>query len=114
MHLHDLIKEGIYIMAEKNVNEMSFLDHLEDLRWHLIRAFSAIVIVGSFAYMFSKHLFNVIIFAPLKMSFPTYRFLCKVGTLLNVDTTFCAEKMPLIFKTERWLVNFQHISGHPF
>ena len=56
-------------MAEKNINEMSFLDHLEDLRWHLIKATSAIMIVGTFAYIFSKHLFDGIIFAPLKMDF---------------------------------------------
>ncbi len=31
----------------KNVNEMSFLDHLEDLRWHLIRATLSIVIIGT-------------------------------------------------------------------
>lgn len=85
-------------MAEKNVNEMSFLDHLEDLRWHLIRATSAIVIVGTFAYVFSKHLFDGIIFAPLKMDFATYNLLCKAGTFLNVNTTFCGEEMPLILQ----------------
>ena len=31
-------------MAKKNVNEMSFLDHLEDLRWHLIRIVGAVII----------------------------------------------------------------------
>ena len=82
----------------KNVNEMSFLDHLEDLRWHLIRAFSAIMIVGTFAYVFSKHLFDGIIFAPLEMDFITYQLLCKAGTFLNVDTTFCADKIPLILQ----------------
>ena len=85
-------------MAERNVNEMSFLDHLEDLRWHLIRAFSAIIIVGTFAYVFSKHLFDGIIFAPLKMDFITYALLCKAGTFLDVNTTFCGDKIPLILQ----------------
>ena len=39
-------------MAQKNVNEMSFLDHLEDLRWHLIRATLSIVLVGTLAFIF--------------------------------------------------------------
>ena len=40
-------------MAKKNVNEMSFLDHLEDLRWHLIRFVLAIVICGTVAFILS-------------------------------------------------------------
>ena len=85
-------------MAKKNVNEMSFLDHLEDLRWHLIRATSAVIIVASVAYVFSKHLFDGIIFAPLKMNFITYELLCKAAMFLNVDTTFCADEIPLILQ----------------
>jgi hypothetical protein len=34
------------IMAKKNLNEMSFLDHLEDLRWLLVRSTIAIVIMA--------------------------------------------------------------------
>ena len=34
-------------MAKKDINEMSFLDHLEDLRWHLIRICSAVMIVAT-------------------------------------------------------------------
>lgn len=85
-------------MAEKEINEMSFLDHLEDLRWHLIRATGAIVIVGSLAFIFSRALFKLIIFAPLEMSFPTYKYLCKAATFLNVESTFCGEEMPMIIQ----------------
>ncbi len=82
----------------KNVNEMSFLDHLEDLRWHLIRATLSIVIVGTFAFIFSRSLFKLIIFAPLEMSFPTYSFLCKAGQLISVETSFCNEALPMIIQ----------------
>ena len=85
-------------MAKKHVDDMSFLDHLEDLRWHLIRATTAVIIVASLAYVFSKHLFDGIIFAPLKMNFTTYELLCKAATFLSVDTTFCGEKIPLILQ----------------
>ena len=85
-------------MANKNVNEMSFLDHLEDLRWHLIRATLSIMIVATLAYVFSKHLFDGIIFAPLKMSFPTYQLLCRAGNFVGVETTFCGEEIPLILQ----------------
>ena len=85
-------------MAKKTVNEMSFLDHLEDLRWHLIRATAAVIIVASLAYTFSKHLFEKIIFAPKQMSFPTYDYLCQAGNFIGIESTFCAEEMPLILQ----------------
>ena len=85
-------------MAKKDINEMSFLDHLEDLRWHLIRICSAVMIVATLAYIFSRFIFDKIIFAPLHMSFPTYDFLCKAAQFLNVTTTFCADKIPLILQ----------------
>ena len=40
-------------MAEKNIKEMSFLDHLEELRWLLVRSSAAIIICGIVAFFFS-------------------------------------------------------------
>lgn len=85
-------------MAKKNINEMSFLDHLEDLRWHLIRATLAIMLVATVAFIFSRTIFRDIIFAPLEMNFPTYRLLCKSANFINVETSFCGEKLPMIIQ----------------
>ena len=85
-------------MAKQDVNEMSFLDHLEDLRWHLIRICIAVMLVGILAFIFSRFVFDRIIFAPLDMAFPTYNMLCQTATFLGVDTTFCAEDMPMILQ----------------
>jgi sec-independent protein translocase protein TatC len=57
----------------KEEAEMSFFDHLEELRWHLIRAISAIVIIGLVLFGFKSFVFNGIIFAPLQETFPTYQ-----------------------------------------
>ena len=85
-------------MAKKEINEMSFLDHLEDLRWHLIRIITAVVIVGTFAFIFSRFVFDEIIFAPLDMGFPTYDMLCRTANFIGLNTTFCAEEMPMILQ----------------
>lgn len=85
-------------MAKKNINEMSFLDHLEDLRWHLIRICLAVIIVATLAFIFSRFVFDVIIFAPLDMTFPTYNMLCQTAKLFGMDTTFCAKEMPMILQ----------------
>ncbi|WP_417238741.1 twin-arginine translocase subunit TatC [Bizionia sp.] len=81
-------------MAKKSINEMSFLDHLEDLRWHLIRATFAILIAGSFAFLLSDFIFETIIFGPKRMSFPTYQWLCKASQFIGIETTFCLEEFP--------------------
>ena len=83
---------------KKSINEMSFLDHLEDLRWHLIRATSAIMIVATLAFIFSRSIFKLIIFAPIYMDFPTYKMLCKAAQFINVETTFCVEELPMIIQ----------------
>lgn len=85
-------------MAKKNINEMSFLDHLEDLRWHLIRITLAIIIIASLAFVFSRFIFDDIIFAPMKMDFPTYAWLCKIATFMGVETSFCNDTIPLILQ----------------
>ena len=82
-------------MATKNVDEMSFLDHLEDLRWHLIRITIAVILAGIIAFCFPRILFGVIIFGPTEMSFPTYQWLCEMSQLIGIeDTTFCADRFP--------------------
>ncbi|WP_299888671.1 twin-arginine translocase subunit TatC [uncultured Lacinutrix sp.] len=86
-------------MAKKNVNEMSFLDHLEDLRWHLIRIFIAIVISGTIAFLFGTFIFKNIIMWPRDMSFPTYQWLCSMSQLIGFeDTTFCKAEFPFIIQ----------------
>jgi len=81
-------------MAKKSINEMSFLDHLEDLRWHLIRATFAILIAGSFAFLLSDFIFETIIFGPKRMTFPTYQWLCKASQFIGIETTFCLDEFP--------------------
>ncbi|QLG46377.1 twin-arginine translocase subunit TatC [Costertonia aggregata] len=80
--------------TKKSPNEMSFLDHLEELRWHLIRSTLAVVIVGSVAFLMKEFIFDTIIFGPKKMDFPTYRFFCKAATFIGFDSAFCADALP--------------------
>lgn len=85
--------------VDKNPNEMSFLDHLEELRWHLIRSTLAIVIIGCVAFVMSGFVFDVIIFGPSQMDFPTYRFFCKAATFLGIESDFCADKLPFTIQS---------------
>ncbi|WP_290701908.1 twin-arginine translocase subunit TatC [Lacinutrix sp.] len=86
-------------MIKTDVNSMSFLDHLEDLRWHLIRIFVAILICGTVAFIFGTFIFDNIIMWPKKMTFPTYQWLCNMSNFFGIeDTTFCQAEFPFIIQ----------------
>src|SRR5690625_7828852 len=62
--------------------EMSFLDHLEELRWHLIRAVASILIIAIVVFVMKDFIFKKIVFAPKEASFLTYRVFCRISDLL--------------------------------
>ena len=78
-------------MADK---EMSFLDHLEDLRWHLLRAIVAIIIAGFAAFLAKDFVFDTLLFGPKKSDFPTYQILCHISKILGLDDSFCVDDLP--------------------
>ncbi|MCJ7468572.1 MAG: twin-arginine translocase subunit TatC [Maribacter sp.] len=85
----------------KEPNEMSFLDHLEELRWHLIRSTTAVVIIGLIAFIFSRFIFDDIIFAPSLMDFPTYKFFCRAATYIGIESDFCKDELPFTIQSRQ-------------
>ena len=73
---------------------MSFLDHLEELRWHLIRSTIAVVLVAVVAFIAKDFIFDTIIFGPKKADFPTYEIFCTISKTLGLDETFCTAELP--------------------
>ncbi|MDY6800198.1 MAG: twin-arginine translocase subunit TatC [Bacteroidota bacterium] len=65
-------------------NNMTFLEHLEELRWHLIRAFASVIIVAIVAFIFSDIVFNHIILAPKNPDFFTNKMLCFLGDKVKI------------------------------
>lgn len=70
-------------MSEQSTDDMSFLQHLEVLRWHLVRSFFAILLFAVLAFIFKGFVFDSVIFAPKNADFPTFRFLCKASAQLS-------------------------------
>lgn len=75
--------------------EMSFLDHLEELRWHVVRSLIAILLITIFAFISAKWIFQNIIFAPARTDFPMFQWLCELGHLINYEETLCVKDIPL-------------------
>ena len=74
--------------TKTNPNEMSFLDHLEELRWHLIRSTLAVLIIGTVAFVLKDFVFGVIL-APKNPEFPTYKVFCELSKLVGFSEAFC-------------------------
>src|SRR5450759_3343328 len=79
---------------KKGEMEMSFLQHLEELRWHIIRSILAIVFFMIIAFIFKNILFNTIILGPKNPGFITNRLLCELGEYLKT-TALCINTKPL-------------------
>jgi len=86
-------------MATSNPKEMSFLDHLEELRWLLVRSTIAILILGTAAFFVSDFIFEKILFGPKDPNFITYRFFCEVTQFFGFENAdICNVKMPFIIQ----------------
>lgn len=85
-------------MAKKNLNEMSFLDHLEELRWLLVRGSAAVLIMAVVTFFISDYIFDTIIFGPTKTDFVTYRFFCDLSHYVGFKDSICVESLPFIIQ----------------
>lgn len=83
--------------------EMTFLEHLEELRWHLIRSIAAIFIFMVVAWFIKEWVYGTIIMGPSKIDFWTYRKMCEIGQLLHIDS--------LCLKELKFDVQNREISG---
>ena len=69
--------------------EMSFIDHLEELRGHLLRSVVAIVIGAIGIAIYQDFFIKKVLLGPTHADFPTYGFLCKVGKYLGIEKALC-------------------------
>jgi len=74
--------------------EMSFLDHLEIFRWHMIRSIISILFFAILAFIFKDVVFDDIILAPKEPDFVTYKILCDFSRSLGFSDFFCFVKSP--------------------
>lgn len=92
-------------MSKKAEGEMSFLEHLEVMRWHLVRSIAAVVILALVAFVFKDIVFDKIILAPKEPPFPTNRWLCQLGELLGLQR-ICINQNPFSLQTVKMAEQF--------
>lgn len=69
--------------------EMSFLSHLEELRWHMVRSVAAIFILAIVFFIFAQQVYDNFLLAHIKSDFITYQIFCDFFNLIGVDSAFC-------------------------
>lgn len=89
---------------------MSFIEHLEVLRWHIMRSIIGILIATILAFINGRFIFDNILLGPTKKSFWTYRQMCKLSDYLYADDRICMGD--LSFSLQNLVITgqfFQHV-----
>jgi sec-independent protein translocase protein TatC len=86
--------------------EMSFIDHLEELRWHIIRAVIAVLICAVVFFIFIREIVDTILFAPAKNDFISYTWFCKASHTLGLGDSLCMGGVNVSFLSTRMTEQF--------
>ena len=84
-------KKRISLFRKKNADkaEMSFIDHLEALRWHIMRAAVVWLIAAIVIFFYIDWIFDHVIFAPAQSDFVAYTSLCDLSHYLHIGDALC-------------------------
>ncbi|WP_421891842.1 twin-arginine translocase subunit TatC [Marinoscillum sp.] len=97
--------------VEDEEQEMTFLDHLEELRWHLIRSLIAIMVFAIAAFAAKTLVFHTIILGPSRIDFWTYEALCRLSEMLK-SPALCIDELPFIIQSRQMTGQFSmHVTS---
>jgi len=77
--------------------EMTFLEHLEELRWHIVRSFVSVLVVSIAAFLYKDFIFDVVIFGPSDPNFFSNAFLYDLAQKLDMPS-LCINQEPIKFQ----------------
>lgn len=73
----------------KENKEMTFWDHLEELRWSIFRSGAALIVFSIIGFIFMPYLFENVVMAPTSSNFFLYRYLCTITSSVSFLPDFC-------------------------
>lgn len=82
---------------KQGTEEMSFIDHLEELRWHLIRSVIAIGIGAIVVFIYVREIVHHVILAPAQDDFVTYAWFCELGRKMGIGDGLCMQGVKVSF-----------------
>jgi sec-independent protein translocase protein TatC len=94
-----------------SAQEMSFWDHLEELRWMLLRVVIALVIFAVAGFIYMPWIFDNIILGPAKSDFFLYHYMCEISQYLTFLPDFCDEDLKVeMINIDLTAQFFRHLS----
>ena len=85
---------GLFSRKQSSDEEMSFFEHLEILRFTLIRSIIAIMVFAVIAFLFKEFIFNTVILGPQKADFISNVLFCRLGNLIGSEA-ICINQTPV-------------------
>jgi sec-independent protein translocase protein TatC len=83
--------------VKKGQDEMGFFDHIEELRWHIMRSVIAVMVLTIVAFLNKRFIFDYLIFGPTRADFPTNVFFCELGNQFDFLKGLCMEGLKYKF-----------------
>ena len=90
---------GFFERRSKGKAEMSFIDHLEELRWHIIRCVIAILVFAAVIWFNIQWIFDNVIAGPINPNFISYRVICNLSHSLNLGDKLCLPPVSVNMQT---------------
>ncbi len=90
---------------EEEEEGMSCLDHLEQLRWHLLRSVAAVMVFSVLAFLAKSIVFGKVILGPSRVEFFTYRMFCKLSAYFDIPA-LCIDELPFILQSRQMTGQF--------
>lgn len=100
--------------VKEEIAEMSFVEHIEELRWHIVRSLAAILIIAIVAFCFPQIVFGQVILGPSKIDFITFQWLCQLSDYLGMDA-LCIDELPFTLQSRKMQGQFvMHLTSSFF
>ena len=91
--------EGFIDRRNKGKTEMSFVDHLEELRWHIVRSLLAIMVFAVVIFTKIQWVFDNIIAGPINPNFISYKVICNISNSIGLGNTLCMQPINISMQT---------------
>lgn len=86
--------------------EMSFIDHLEALRWHIVRSLLAVIVAAILIFIKIDWIFDRVILGPIAKDFVTYTALCKFSVWAHLGDALCIPPISIKMQTTAFSTQF--------
>jgi sec-independent protein translocase protein TatC len=94
-----MMENGLFSRLRGTRKEMSFVDHLEELRWHIVRSILAILVFAVVIFIKIQWVFDHLIAGPLSAKFISYRAFCGLGQSLGLGNKLCLQPPHVLMQT---------------